>query len=186
MVVAGPSGVGKSSVIEGLAARIPFHFSVSMTTRTARPGEVDGVDYHFVDRDRFTAAIAAGELVEWAEYGGDLYGTPYSEVEQRETTGRDVVLNIDLVGARNVKRTFPDAILFFIVPPGLDELERRLRERGDTSEEAVRRRLEIARVEMEQAPSVVDHVVVNDELDAAVARVADLLGADPDPTDRSP
>lgn len=185
-MVVGPSGVGKSSVIEGLAARLRFHFSVSMTTREARPGEVDGVDYHFVDRERFDEAIDSGELVEWAEYGGDLYGTPLAEVERRKTTGSDVVLNIDLVGARNIKSAFPDAVLIFITPPSLEELEGRLRARGDTPEEALQHRLDIARLEMEQAPAVVDHVVVNDELDAAVARVADILGVDPDPMDLPP
>ncbi len=174
IVVSGPSGVGKSSVIEGLAERMPFHFSVSMTTRAARPGEVDGVDYHFVTADRFREAIAAGELAEWASYGGNLYGTPTAELAWRDR-GEDVLADIEMVGARAIKEAYPDAVMIFIAPPGLAELERRLRLRGDTSDEDVRRRLAVAEQQMSEAEGLFDHLVVNDDLVTAIDRVADIL-----------
>jgi len=174
IVVSGPSGAGKSSVIEGLAARMPFHFSVSMTTRAARPGEVPDVDYHFVDRSRFEAAIAAGELAEWAEYGGNLYGTPKAELDRRDR-GDDVLADIEMVGARAIKEAYPEAIMVFIAPPSLAELERRLRSRGDTGDEDVRRRLGVAEAQMQEAQVLFDHVVVNDDLVTAIDRVADIL-----------
>lgn len=179
--MSGPSGAGKSTVVEGLAKLLPFHFSVSMTTRSARPGEEEGVDYRFVDRERFQEAVAAGELVEWAEYGGKLYGTPKEEVTGPRRRGQDVLLDIELVGARNVKAAYPEAIMIFIAPPDLAELERRLRSRGDTSDADIVRRLEVARQQMAEAPGLFEHLVVNDELDAAVRQVAGILGVVPDP-----
>jgi guanylate kinase len=181
IVVSGPSGAGKSSVVEGLAEQLPFHFSVSMTTRAARPGELEGVDYRFVDRTRFQEAVAAEELVEWAEYGGNLYGTPWDEVTAPRLRGQDVLLDIELVGARNVKKAYPEAIMIFIAPPDLAELERRLRARGDTSDADIARRLEVARLQMAEAPGLFEHLVVNDDLGAAVRQVAGILGVVPDP-----
>lgn len=179
--MSGPSGAGKSTVVEGLAARVPFHFAVSMTTRPARPGEVEGVDYRFVDRATFQAAVSAGDLIEWAEYGGNLYGTPVAEVTGPRRSGRDVLLDIEMAGARNVKRLFPEAIMIFIAPPDLDALEARLRRRGDTSEADIVRRLAIAREQMAEAATLFEHHVVNDDLDAAVRQVAGILGGVPDP-----
>ncbi len=173
--------MGKSSVIEGLAALLPFHFSVSMTTRSARPGEVEGVDYRFVDRGEFLRAVAAGELVEWAEYGGNLYGTPQSEVMGPRQRGEDVLLDIEMVGARNVKAVHPDAIMIFVAPPSMEELERRLRSRGDTSAADISRRLGVARAQMEEAPGLFEHQVVNDDLETAVRQVAGILEVIPDP-----
>jgi len=178
IVVSGPSGVGKTSVVEGLSHRIPFHFSVSMTTRAARPGETDGVDYHFVSREAFAAAFERGDLAEWAEYGGHLYGTPVAELE-RQSAGQDVLLDIEMVGARAIKTAYPDAIMIFIAPPSLEDLERRLRRRGDTTDEDVRRRLGVADDQMREATTLFDHIVVNDDLTAAIDRVADILGGDP-------
>ena len=123
IVVSGPSGVGKSSVVEGLAERLGFHFSVSMTTRGRRPGERDGVDYHFVDRERFEAAVAAGDLAEWARYSGHLYGTPRAEIGPHLDAGEDVLLDIELIGARQVRRAYPEALMVFILPPSLEVLE---------------------------------------------------------------
>lgn len=180
-MVSGPSGAGKTSVVEGLAAVMPFHFSVSMTTRSPRPGERDGVDYRFVDRERFLRARDAGELVEWAEYGGNLYGTPVAEVAGPRLRGEDVLLDIEMVGARNVKAAYPEAVLIFIAPPSLEDLERRLRRRGDTSEFDIARRLGIARDQIAEAETLFDHRVVNDDLDAAVRLVAGILGVVPDP-----
>ncbi|HSG79518.1 MAG TPA: guanylate kinase, partial [Acidimicrobiia bacterium] len=117
-------------MVDGLADRIPFRFSVSMTTRRARPDEVHGEDYFFVDRSRFERAIADGELLEWAEYAGHLYGTPRGPVAEMLQAGHDVLLDIELVGARQIRGAFPHALMIFIAPPGMEELERRLRSRG--------------------------------------------------------
>lgn len=174
-MVSGPSGAGKSSVVAGLAARLPFHFGVSMTTRPARPGELDGIDYFFVDRDRFDAAIAGGELVEWAEYAGHRYGTPRTEVDRRISAGEDVLLDIEINGAAQVRDAYPEALMVFIEPPDFESLERRLRARGDTSEADIAERLAVARWQARRARELFDHFVVNDELDRAVDEVAGIL-----------
>jgi guanylate kinase len=174
-VVSGPSGVGKTSVVAGLAERMPFYFSVSMTTRPPRPGEADGVAYHFVDRERFLAARDGGELIEWAEYSGHLYGTPRAPVERARAAGEDVLLDIELLGAEQVKAAFPEALLVFVEPPSLEVLEARLRGRGDTGEEQIARRLAAARWQMERARGLFDHFVVNDRLEGAIAQVAGIL-----------
>jgi len=176
-VVSGPSGVGKSSVVAGLAERLPFHFSVSMTTRPPRPGEAEGSDYFFVGRDRFLAARDAGELLEWAEYSGHLYGTPRSQVEGFLAAGRDILLDIELLGAEQVKAAYPEALLVFIAPPSLEVLEARLRGRGDTGEEQVARRLAVAGQQIARARSRFDHIVVNDDLSRAIDEVAGILTA---------
>jgi guanylate kinase len=176
-VITGPSGVGKTSVVAGLAERMPFHFSVSMTTRPARPGEVDGVDYHFVDRDRFLAARDAGELLEWAEYSDHLYGTPRAPVERALAAGEDALLDIEVLGAGQVKEGFPEAVLVFLEPPSLDALEARLRGRGDTDEEQIAQRLSLAQWQMDRARGFFDHFVVNDDLKRAIDEVAGILTA---------
>lgn len=173
MVVSGPSGAGKTSVVDGLADRVPFHFSVSMTTRQPRESETDGVDYWFVSRDEFEARIEAGDLLEWAEYNGQLYGTPKAPVVQGLAAGHDVVLDIENHGARQVRDSHAEAVLVFVMPPSLTVLEQRLRRRGDTSD--VDARLAVARQQIAAAPDLFDFVVVNDELDAAISRVADIL-----------
>lgn len=178
--MSGPSGAGKSSVVDGLAERIPFDFSVSMTTRPARPDEIDGVDYHFVDRPRFERAIDAGELVEWAEYGGNLYGTPAAGLQAAAAGGRDIVLDIEIIGARNVQRRFPDAILIWIDAPTRAERERRLRGRGDTSDADVERRLALGDRHNVEAREFFDHVVVNDDLSLAIDRLVDILASVPE------
>ncbi len=174
-MVSGPSGAGKSSVVAGLARRLPFHFSVSMTTRPPRPGERDGIDYHFVDRGSFNRAVAAGDLVEWAEYAGHRYGTPRSEVERWISRGEDVLLDIEILGAAQVREVYPEAVMVFIEPPDAETLERRLRSRGDTSDREIADRLAVARWQTEQARGLFDHFVVNDELDRAVAEVTGIL-----------
>jgi guanylate kinase len=158
---------------------MPFHFAVSMTTRPARPGEEEGVDYHFVDEAQFEKARKDGRLVEWAEYGGNLYGTPVDEVEGPRGRGDDVLLDIEMVGARNVKASFPEAILIFVLPPSLPVLEERLRMRHDTSDEAIAARVALAEQQIAEAQSLFDHFVVNDDLASAVDAVADILGHDP-------
>jgi guanylate kinase len=167
--------VGKSSVVAGLADRLPFHFSVSMTTRPARPGEKDGVAYHFVDRERFESAIESRELAEWAEYSGHLYGTPRRAVEEHLAAGEDVVLDIELLGAEQVRSAFPEAMLVFIEPPSMEVVEARLRGRGDTTDEEVASRLSVARWQMERARKLFDHFVINDDLERAVDELAGIL-----------
>jgi guanylate kinase len=174
-VVSGPSGAGKSSVVAGLAERLPFHFSVSMTTRAARPGEVEGADYFFVDPARFLAARDAGDLLEWAEYSGHLYGTPRAQVEGPLAAGEDVLVDIELLGAEQVKAAFPEAVLVFIAPPSREALEARLRGRGDTGGEEVARRLAVAGKQIAQARAWFDHIVVNDDLSQAIDEVAGIL-----------
>jgi guanylate kinase len=175
VVVSGPSGAGKSSVVAGLSRRLAFRFSVSMTTRPARPGEADGAAYFFVDRERFLSAVASGELLEWAEYSGHLYGTPRGQVEGPLAAGEDVLLDIEMRGAEQVKAAFPEAVFVFIAPPSLRVLEQRLRGRGDTGDEQVARRLAVAREQMEQARAWFDHIVVNDDLERAIGEVAGIL-----------
>lgn len=173
--MSGPSGAGKSTVVAGVAARLPFHFSVSMTTRPARVGERDGVDYHFVDDDAFDEAVTSGELVEWAEYAGHRYGTPRSEVERYRDAGEDVLLDIEILGAEQVRAAYPDAVMVFIQPPTPAALEARLLARGDTSGDEIGERLAVAVWQLERARTLFDHFVVNDEIERAVAEVVGIL-----------
>jgi guanylate kinase len=177
-VLAGPSGVGKGSIVRRLVARDPegLSLSVSVTTRPPRPGEVDGVDYFFVDDDAFDRMIEAGELLEWAEIVGHRSGTPRGFVEDRLAEGRDVILEIDVVGASQIREQIHGSVLIFIEPPSMEELERRLRGRGTETEERIRLRLEKAAWEMEQRDWF-DHVVVNDDLERASAQVAAIIDA---------
>jgi guanylate kinase len=175
VVISGPSGVGKGSVhagLHGLLADIVT--SVSVTTRAPRPGEVDGVAYHFVDGAGFDAMIAQGELLEWAEYAGNRYGTPRGPVDAIVDAGRIALLEVEVQGALQVRAARPDALLVFLVPPSLEELERRLRERGTEDEPTVQARLEVARSEM-GARERFDHIVVNDDLARATMEVARLI-----------
>ena len=188
-VVSGPSGAGKSSVVAGLRRRRPVYFSVSATTRDARPGETHGVHYWFLEPDEFETLLAAGDLLEWAEYDGRTYGTLRRPVVDRLAAGEDVLLEIEVQGARQVRSTHPQAVMFFIVPPGLEELEGRLRRRGDTSDAEIRRRLQIAQSEMKEAEALFDHIVINDSLDRAIDEVTGLMDdrreATADPAARS-
>ena len=177
IVLAGPSGVGKSSVVAGLRAALPgLYFSVSATTRAPRAGEVDGRDYRFVGPDGFDALIARGELLEWAEIHGGLQrsGTPRAPVEEALAAGRPVLVEVDLQGARAVKRAMPEAVTVFVAPPSFDELARRLRSRGTETDVQFERRLETAREELASRHEF-DVVVVNDDLKTVVDRLVDLL-----------
>jgi guanylate kinase len=170
--------VGKGSIVRNLLAHDPdgLSLSVSVTTRAPRPTEVDGVDYFFVDDDAFERMIRAGELLEWAEIVGHRSGTPRGFVEGRLAEGRNVVLEIDVVGASQVRERVPGAVLIFVEPPSMEELERRLRGRGTETEERIRLRLETAAWELEQREWF-DHVVVNDELERASAQVTAIIDA---------
>ena len=146
-----------------------------MTTRPPRPSESNGVDYEFVSRAEFEAAVAAEELLEWAEYGGHLYGTPRNQVVERLSAGHNVLLDIENDGAGQVKRAFPEAVLVFLLPPTMDELERRLRNRGDTTEVEVQKRLAVASSQIEDAEENFDHLVVNRDIREAVREVTGIL-----------
>ena len=173
-VFSGASGVGKSTVLGQVMAQRPdLRFSVSATTRDPRPGEVDGESYYFIDKNRFEAMIAEDAFVEYDAHMGNYYGTPKFQLEEKLETG-SVVLDIEPNGAFNVKRWRPDAVLIFIAPPSLEELERRLRGRGDTSEEQIKLRQERVLWEMEQSKKY-DHIVVNDQVEACVAEILNIM-----------
>ncbi len=184
VVLSGPSAVGKSSVVRCLRERIPnLQFSVSATTRTPRPDEVEGVDYHFVSPARFQQLIDDGALLEWAEIHGGLHrsGTLAEPVRAATASGLPVLIEVDLAGARAVKTAMPEAITVFLAPPSWEALEARLIGRGTETAEAIRRRLETARVEM-SAQEDFDEVVVNSRLDSACAELVSLLvGTAPGP-----
>jgi guanylate kinase len=177
VVLAGPSGVGKSSIVAELRARLPqLYFSVSATTREPRRGEVDGRDYHFVGVAGFDRLLERGELLEWAEIHGGLQrsGTPRAPVEQALAEGRPVLVEVDLAGARAIKAAVPAAVTVFVEPPSLDELRRRLRGRGTESEEQFARRLTTATEEL-AARDEFDVSLVNDDVQAVAAQLVDLL-----------
>jgi guanylate kinase len=176
-VLSGPSGVGKDSVIELIRARSPLVWhSVSVTTRPRRPYEVDGVHYHFVDRDEFRRLAHEDQLLEWAEFAGNLYGTPRGPVERHMALGVPTLLKIDLQGARQVRRAMADALLVFLAPPTFNELARRLTGRGTEDPQTIARRLAHAREEM-AAESEFDVTVVNDSVERAADELVGLLGS---------
>jgi guanylate kinase len=164
-------------VIDAVLERSGARFSVSATTRAPRPGEIDGQDYRFVDQDTFSDLVRAGDMLEWAEYGGYRYGTPRAPVLEVLDRGIHVVLDIENDGAHQVKRACPSAVLVFLMPPSRDELERRLRSRGDTAERDIERRLGVADAQILDAREHYDHLVVNDELEAAISQIVSILQA---------
>jgi guanylate kinase len=179
-VISGPSGVGKGTIIQGamqkLAERtdIKVSLAVSVTTRAPRLGEIDGVHYHFISREKFFELLEQGELLEYTKYAGNYYGTPAKEIVERTREGTFVLLDIETAGAMEVKKNWPDAVLCFILPPSMEELERRLRARGTETEESIARRLEIAENERAKA-NLYDYQILNDTLLEAVDRLVDVL-----------
>ena len=174
-VITGPSGVGKGTLIRGLMERLPkLELSVSATTRAPRPGEADGVDYHFLTREQFDERVAAGDFVEHADYAGRSYGTLRSELQERIRAGVPVVLEIEVQGARQVRSAMGEAVQVFIAPPSLEALRARLIGRGTDDLAEVERRLRVAEQELEAQPEFA-YVVVNDRLDEALDRLAAVV-----------
>jgi guanylate kinase len=185
-VVTGPSGCGKSTLLHEAFRVIPgLEFSVSATTRGAREGETDGVDYHFVDDARFEQLLDEEALLEWAQVYDRRYGTPRAPVLEALDSGRSVVLDIDLLGARQVRQAYPEAVLIFVLPPDLDALEQRLRARDTDSEEVIRRRMDLV---AEQLAGVgeFDYLVVNDDLATAHDSFQAVILAELSRADRRP
>jgi guanylate kinase len=177
-VITGPSGVGKGTLIRGLMQRIPgLELSVSATTREPRPGEQDGVDYHFLSREEFERRVSQGDFVEHADYAGRRYGTLRSELEQRARAGAAVVLEIEVQGARQVRAAVPDAVLVFIAPPSPQALRERLLARGTDDAEEVERRLRVAEEEL-RARREFRHVVVNDRLEDALEQLTAIVAGE--------
>lgn len=176
-VITGPSGVGKSTIVKEALRQTGAAFSVSATTRRPRAGETDGREYRFVDRPTFRRMIDAGELLEWAEVFGELYGTPAGPVREALAAGRNVVLDIDVQGGSQVRRREPAAVGVLIVPPSDEELARRLRGRGSETEAAAARRLAKAQndIRAARASGAYDYTVVNDDLQRAVEEVVGII-----------
>jgi guanylate kinase len=180
VVISGPSGVGKDSILMRMRdIGFPFHFVVTATSRAQRPGERDGYDYHFVSKERFEEMIARGELLEWAEVYGHYKGIPKREVVQALQSGRDVILRIDVQGAATIKRLAPDAVFIFLAPGSFDELHNRLQWRRTESPDQMEQRLAMARREMD-ALDTFDYVVINreDHLDDAVGQIRNIMSAE--------
>lgn len=178
-VLSGPSGVGKDAVIEQIRARAPWIWlSVSVTTRKRRHYEVDHQHYHFIDRTEFELLKHSGGLLEWAEFAGNLYGTPRGAVEAHLAIGVPVLLKIDLQGARQIREAMPEAQLVFLAPPSVEELKRRLVGRGTEDEDTIRRRLHHADEELAAEPEF-DITVVNDSIERAADELVGLLGSHP-------
>jgi guanylate kinase len=178
IVFTGPSGVGKGTLLRQLLNRHPeLYVSISATTRSPRPGEVHGQAYYFVSREDFKHMIERHELLEWAEFAGNFYGTPLKPLKQQLDKGQWVILEIELEGARQVRATFPAALQVFVLPPSLAELETRIRQRGQDSEAAIAKRLDRAQVEIEAADEF-DVRIVNDDLDQALCQLEAVLFAD--------
>jgi guanylate kinase len=186
LVLSAPSGGGKTTIANALvAAREDVAYSVSATTRPPRPGERDGVDYHFVSREEFSRRVKAGEFLEWAEYGGERYGTLKAEIEKILAAGRHAVLDIEIEGARTVKQQYPEAVLVFVVPPSAEELMRRLGGTTGTRAASLGARLRRAVEELREAPAY-DYVVYNADRTEAVAEVAAILDAESKRPRRNP
>lgn len=178
IVISGPSGAGKSTVVfKAIEGREDVCFSTSVTTRKPRPGEVDGREYFFVDLDRFKEMVENDELLEYAEYVANSYGTPRAYVEEKLDAGINVLLDIEVQGARQIHEKKPDAVMIFIVPPSLEELERRLKGRGTDTERAIEARLIRARQEYQEA-DFYDYLIVNDDADKAAKELSAIILAE--------
>ena len=185
VVLAAPSGAGKTTIAQALVEREEdFVFSVSATTRPPRGGEEDGKDYLFVSGSEFREMVAKGEFAEWAEVHGELYGTPRKSLSRERSLGHNVVLDIDVQGARQIREAVPEALLLFILPPSIEVLFGRLIGRGSDGEEAIRRRLNTALEEL-QTTEDFDFIVINDDLEGAISEVRDLVRTGSPPSGKS-
>lgn len=175
IVLTGPSGVGKGTLMQKLLQLHPeLYYSVSATTRSPRPGEINGQNYYFITRSQFEKLVAQGELLEWAEFAGNYYGTPRAAVLEQIQSGKLVILEIELEGARQIRASYPNALSIFILPPSFAELEKRIRGRGQDSQEAIARRLNRAQEEIEAAAEF-DIQIVNDDLETALNQIEAVL-----------
>ncbi len=178
IVLSGPSGAGKSTVVaKAMKQRSDMCFSTSVTTRQPRPNEEDGKDYFFIDQDRFDEMVRQGDLLEHAVYVSNSYGTPRKYVEEKISEGMNVILDIEVQGALQVHRNYPDAVMIFLVPPSLRELEKRLRARGTESDQTVEARLSRAKQEY-QAADFYDYIIINDDADTAADELISILTAE--------
>ena len=186
VVISGPSGVGKGTVRKALFSRSGHDlvYSISMTTRKPRNGEIDGVDYYFVSKQKFEEEIEKGNLLEYAQFVGNYYGTPYDKVLEQLNKGNEVVLEIEVQGAMQVKAKKPDAVFIFIAPPSYGALEERLKHRGTENDEIIKERLQKARREIDQAPAY-DYIVINDDVDNAADRIMAIIRAEHAKCERS-
>ena len=175
IVLTGPSGVGKGTLVRSLLQSHPeLYLSVSVTTRSPRPGEINAKHYYFVSREQFDMMIAQEQLLAWAQFAGNCYGTPRQQVEEKIQQGKSVLLEIELEGARQIRTSFPEAMRIFILPPSMQELEQRLRSRGQDSEEAITRRLRRAEEEINAAGEF-DFKIVNDNFETALKDIEAAL-----------
>jgi guanylate kinase len=177
-IVSAPSGGGKTSLCKEVVTRVPdLHFSISYTTRPPRPNEINGIDYRFVSPEKFRSMIEQGQLVEWTEIYGNFYGTSKTSVEEYKRKGRDIVFDIDPVGARSIKEAYADSVTIFVLPPSYEELKERLIQRGTDDESVIKKRLDKAREEMEQS-NWYQYRVVNDDFNSAVKQLKDIIASE--------
>ena len=174
-VISGSSGVGKGTIIKEFLRKNPeFKLSVSCTTRQPREGEIHGENYFFLSKEEFLACIERNEFLEWAQFSGNMYGTQRPYIEEKLRQGKKLILEIDTQGALNVKKIMPDAILIFILPPSFEELEARLRGRHTETEEAIQKRLESTKLELENS-KFFDYEIINDNIDKAVSKLEEIM-----------
>lgn len=186
IVLSGPSGSGKGTICHELMRQVPdLKFSVSSTTRSPRPGEINGVHYHFRTREEFETMLARDELLEWAEFCNNYYGTQRLAVEQAIQEGLDVILEIEIQGAMQIKKKFPQGVFIFIVPPSLEVLSKRIHKRGTETEEVIQKRIDTAIKELEYI-SEYDYVVINDKVSIAVDKIKSILVAEKCRVKRNP
>ena len=176
-IISGPAGSGKGTLVKRVRELAEFDFSVSATTRGPRPGEIDGVHYFFVKKEEFEKKIAAGEMLEYAEYVGNYYGTPLSYVNKTLDEGKDVFLEIEVQGAQQVKEKVPDGVFIFLTPPDLAELKSRIVGRGTDADEVIEERMKVAKEEIEMM-ALYDYAVVNDQVPLAVERIKNIIASE--------